>query len=307
MPVSVNEVLRHFPDSRVEHKRNGVEIITRHCPLHALGMGREHGDVQWKTYINPRIGSLKCFVCHPPGEFARLADVLPRHRLSAPPAGQEPVVHRPPVADLPNVNLISDLPEEHPGRAYLAGRGISAEVADACSIYWKPLGQPCWFKDGEPKFDKLAGLIIPMRSGGTLMAWQFGPVPRVDFLPKYINAPHSKMGDALFNYDNVAHQSKVCVILEGLFDTLKVPHVGVGLFGNSITDGKRRLLASGGFREIILCLDPDAGGMGNKDRVSSMIHKLSGCAPIVRPHFLPQDGRDPGDYSMEELRGALGV
>lgn len=302
MPVSVNELLRYFPDSRVEHKRNGVEVIVRHCPLHSMGLGKEHAELQWKLYINPSMGVAKCFVCHGPRQGIDLGKIVRRRLASVEDPNHMPPVHRAAVTGLPNVYCFPDLPDDHEGVRYLRERGVTPETAHACAVYWKPEGPACWLRDGEQKLARLKGLIIPVRVDVRLMGWQFGPIPRVDFLPKYINAPHSNMGGAFFNWDTVARRQRSIAIFEGLFDVLKLPDQSIGLFGNSITDDKARLLRSGGFREIVLCLDPDQSAA----HANTMLKRMVGVAPIVRMHKL-EGNRDPGDHSTEELKDVLGI
>ncbi len=302
MPVSVNELQRYFPDSRVEHKRNGIEVIVRHCPLHSMGMGKEHADLQYKLYINPSMMVAKCFVCHGPRQGVDLGSIVSRRLASVEDPGQMRPVHRELVTGLPNVYCFPDLPEEHEGIQYLRSRGITPEVAHACSLYWKPTGPPCWTRDGEQKLARLKGIIIPVRVDAKLMAWQFGPVPRVDFLPKYINAPHSNLGGSFFNWDNVSQRQKRVAIFEGLFDVLKLPHQSIGMFGNTITEDKARLLRYGGFDEIVLCLDPDQ----SESHANAQLKRMVGVAPVIRAVMLEGE-RDPGDYNTEELKDVLGI
>lgn len=300
MPVSVNSLLKLYPDAKVSHGINGMEIILRECPLDYRGLGRMHPD--YKLYLNPLLGVGKCFVCHGPGEGDTVEHIVGRRLPSVESPGATAPAWRPPVKDLPNCRLLTDLPEGHVALDYLKERRVTPQIAHLCGLMWKDVYDHAWMEGNDPKLRGVGGLVIPMRVRGELLAWQLGPVPRVEHLPKYINAPNSNMSRGVFNWDNV-YGSDVLVIVEGVFDALRIPDIAIGLMGNAVTEGKQRLISTGGFSQIILCMDGDIP----QTIIRKNLDKLAGSARIVRHVQLPDDGRDPAEYDEDELRGILDV
>lgn len=282
---------------------SGTEIVLRDCPLDLKKRGSRHP--QYKCYLNGKKGMLKCFFCHGDGEGGDLEDLIKRRPRRAVQTEPEESVTNPITPIPPSIPVTEILQGLHPAWLYLDGRRhISFEAVRDSGIRWKNNGVPAWEKMDEygESFGtcKMPGLIIPVTIRGELMGWQICPVPRIKGFLKYITAPGSSF--PLYNYDHVLKvASRVCVITEGVFDTLTLHNIAVGIFTDKINERKVRLLRAGNFEEIILCLDSDR----NDAHVQQQMSKLAGCAPTVRSVRLP-DG-DPNDYSPGDLVQILGL
>lgn len=300
MSRTIDEIKKHFAsyEPSVRQTSAGVEVVLRRCPIDLKGRGSKHPDM--KFYINPEKGIARCFYCHSEGTGVSLEFLMGPHRRAArkAPVKEEKAVLPP----LPRCTKLKDMDELlHPAWLYLNSRSIDIDAATRADLRWKGPDVPSWVtwtgNMWEPRCE-MPGLVIPVRVRRILMGWQLCPVPRIGKL-KYITAPGSSF--PLYNFDHVKETSDVCVIFEGVFDVLTLPDVSVGLFTDKINKRKRRLLSTGGFREIVICLDTDR----DETHVLKQVQRLRGCAPIVRSVRLPSG--DPNDYESNELREILGV
>jgi DNA primase len=91
------------------------------------------------------------------------------------------------------------------------------------------------------------------------------------------------------------------VVTEGVYDALRLPWTAVALLSNTISARQARLLASGEFDEIIVCLDADQP----RSHVEAQAQKLMGKARVVRIVYL-QHG-DPASYVEDNLLVLLGL
>lgn len=301
--MRVDEVARLFPDTRYEVRTtaSGQELVLEDCPLDLHQMGAKHP--KWKTYVSPDKEVLKCFVCHQPGQGTKLSAVrrymrrpraLANRTLRSMRSGlQELPVLPPTIAAL-------DSPE---ARAYLDERRVPPAVTRAAGLLWKPEGVPAWRKDvngQEVPVGTYPALVIPILVREVLRGWQLCAVPRLANRPKYVTAPCSALAGTLYNFDNVLKaSSKSLVIMEGVFDALRLPGMAVALLTDRLTDRKRRLISTGGFVEVILCLDSDR----DEAHINRELAGLQGVAPIVRAVRLMHG--DPADHSPAELTDIL--
>ena len=282
---------------------SGTEIVLQTCPLDLKKRGTRHPP--FKCYLNGSKGSFKCFYCHGDGEGGNLEDLITRRPRRPVQEDPEELVTNSITPIPPSIPIVEIKEGLHPSWLYLNGqRHISFEAVRDSGIRWKNSGVPAWEKvdeDGE-RFGtcKMPGLIIPVTIRGELMGWQICPVPRIEGFLKYITAAGSSF--PLYNYDHVVRVgSRVCVVTEGVFDTLTLHNISVGIFTDKINDRKVRLLRAGNFEEIILCLDSDRDDV----HVQRQMSKLAGCAPTIRSVRLP--GGDPNDYNPGDLVKILGL
>lgn len=310
--MKVEDVSRLFPGCRWEVRQtsSGTEVLLQDCPIDLKNLGPEHP--RWKTYVNPDKEVLKCFVCHAPGQGMKISTLRRRLRRTQPSTNQAQNDMRWGVKELPpipdgcyRVDEIDPVPDHqvHPMYLYLGvQRGFSYETILDADILWKPEGVPAWTKQEEGREFEVGtypGIIIPIYTRGDLVGWQLSAVPRQDFIPKYVTAPGSRLAGCLYNFDNVAGRSRVAVVTEGVFDALRVPEIGVALLIDNINKRKRRLLSTGGFTEVVLCLDSD-----RDDRhINKQLSFLQGVAPVVRAVRLEEG--DPGDYPTSKLMNKL--
>jgi DNA primase len=211
-----------------------------------------------------------------------------------------------------------------PAREYLARRGLADEVCRAFRVGyslpgWEKLREAALAK-GFGEQDLLdAGLVIPGKQGrpydrfrGRIMfplgdergrTLGFGARTLGDEKPKYLNSPETPLyhkSEALFGLDKAkaaARQEDRVYVVEGYTDVLALAQAGVAnvvaSMGTALTeqqlDRLRRLT-----RNIYLCYDADAAGIGAMQRALALGRRLSLTLLVVR---IP-DGLDPADYVL---------
>lgn len=307
--MRIADVVRMFPGTRWERREtsSGSEIVLEFCPLDLKGLGSEHP--RWKVYVNPEKEVLKCFVCHGPGRGMRLETAQRKSRRGV--SSHSRIIkdmrrglkELPPIPDkVHTIRECFELDAGHPACLYLCERGVSVPLAEEVGMLWKDKGVASWQKPiiGSLKDDvgTYPGLIIPIVMQGKLKGWQLCAVPRGN-QPKYVTAPGSRIAGTLYNIDAVLGKSDTVVIVEGVFDALRLPNMAVALLTDNITDKKVRLLSTGNFREVVLCLDSDR----TEQHVKKEWIKLQGLAPSVRMVQLPIG--DPADYEPDDLCAIL--
>lgn len=98
-------------------------------------------------------------------------------------------------------------------------------------------------------------IVIPIYMEGALRSWVARAVGKAQ--RKYLTPTGSHMRDCLFNYDQMIGQSEV-VLVEGVFDALRLPQRAIATMGNKISTYQVDLLTAAGFERVILCYDADA-------------------------------------------------
>jgi len=298
MSVPLNVIKAKFPNHKPPRATaRGREVIIETCPLNP-----HHKP--WKFGINIDTGWAYCYICQP--RQLRASDVLGdswkvrriRREITSP----RMEVLLPP---LPRTESLEDCGLLHPAILYLTSRRRPASIEDAhmVGIRWKPEGLPAWSsldpKTGKKRFvGTQGGLVIPVYLRGHLLAWQFAPVDKKP--NKYLNAPGSKLTAAMFNFDR-ASKSSIGVIVEGVFDALRIPDIGMALLTDNVSERKSRLLSTVGFDELVVCLDNDR----TDKHIEKQVCRLLNCARVVRSVKL--ENGDPDDHSAQELRKILGV
>lgn len=117
-------------------------------------------------------------------------------------------------------------------------------------------------------------------------------------------------GRMLFNYDFTNEDT--VVLVEGIKDCIRAQEAGfasIACFGNKVTDEQAKLLEK--YKKIIILPDrnsdkiklnnpeKDPGMLLVKTVVSKLLHKIDVCVGFV------QDGKDPGDSSIDEIKKAV--
>lgn len=298
MPIPFDVIKAKFPDHKPPRQTaRGREVVIKTCPLNP-------NHKEWKFGINMDTGWAYCYICQP--RQLRASDILgdswkvrrlrremdhPRMELTLPP--------------LPKTESLMDCGPIHPAILYLTSRRNPAniEAAHKAGIRWKSEGIPAWTslnpETGKKRFvGTQGGLVIPVYLRGQLLAWQFAPVDKQP--NKYLNAPASQLTAAMFNFD-VASKSKTAVVVEGVFDALRLPDISMALLTDNVSERKSRLLSTIGFEELIVCLDSDR----TDKHIETQVCRLLNCANVVRSVKL--ENGDPDDYTEKELRGILGI
>jgi len=127
--------------------------------------------------------------------------------------------------------------------AYLKERLVSEVQVTMYKIgytFWKPYAHRIIF----PIYinDKLTGFVA--RSLG-------------DIKPHYLYAEGMKKSDCLFGYD-IAQDFMGCVLVEGVFDALRVGYPAIAILGKYISNSQIELLRRAKFNRITVMLDSDA-------------------------------------------------
>jgi hypothetical protein len=261
-------------------------------------------NAKWKATVNLENGWFYCQVCQEKG--IHIFQLIPEEdaKMLRARMAKEHVDEPTPVTPLPPIPefcvTLDSLYEEHPAILYLRSRRVEPFTAFSKGIVWKPWGIPAWHKKDKPIFDSLQGLIHPMYRRGELTAWQFEAVPRIpgSTLPKYVTAPGSQLGSSFFNFDTVESESR-CVVVEGVYDALRLPFSGVAVCKDTLSKRQVKLLSTCGFKEIVLLLDSDR----TDDHMQKELAKLK---LIASARAIRLEQGDPADHHEDALIRILG-
>lgn len=179
---------------------------------------------------------------------------------------------------------------------YFIEQGFSEEVLD-------------YFEIGGGYVDKYGFQrdVIPIRDvDGVLKAFSCRDITgKADEDYKYLLTKGFNKDKVLYNLHKVRDISKSIIVVEGFKAVWQLHAAGyknaVACMGSRITGGQQNLLYSYAFKVVIL-LDADTAGVkGTMRAVEEMKDKIN-----VRPVFIPFEGKDPGDLTVEEIRELLG-
>lgn len=122
-------------------------------------------------------------------------------------------------------------------------------------------------------------------------------------IPKVLTPQGGTPRQALYNLDAVRHAGgQRVVVVEGVFDALRLPDEAVALLGSSPSPTQISLLAGvARGRDVIVCLDGDSAGRGGAAKVAD---GLASAMVRVRVAHLAE-GQDPGSLSRLDLQGVL--
>lgn len=141
---------------------------------------------------------------------------------------------------------------------------------------------------------KLGRIAIPVYKDGKIYSWIFR-----DFIgnsPKVINDKGAHQRYLLYNWD-YASKKDVIVVVEGVFDAIRVGSSAVASFGKKLSDNQLDLLARGNFKRIIMLYDADA-----KQGILKACKKLSERDDVTANiHVVFLEKADPGDTPHDKL------
>lgn len=277
---SIEDVIKVFPDYKICGSK---EVIVRVCP--------NCGDDRFKFYLNPRKGVGFCFYCEfsPKLESLLGSDIIPSD-LGVP--------------DIPDVEQDSDLstqPEPLPRLVsplssldaasepvrFLKSRRIAPSLVDR-------------YQAGYCQSGKFSGRIIfPLFYRDEYIGFQgryiSDGLPRG--FPKWITGAGTRKSRFLWNYERVIQNQKWCILVEGIFDSLRVPQVSVALLGKTASDYQKTLLSY--FDYIFVMLDSDA-----TEEAYSLAEDLVPDS-VFRVQVIPLEEGDPDSYETEYLKGLV--
>lgn len=116
---------------------------------------------------------------------------------------------------------------------------------------------------------------------------------------KYLNPDEMHTSRVLFNLDNVLDSGTDKVVLvEGVFDALRLPDLAVCTFGKKISHEQMDLLAEAGFKKLVFCYDGDA--LRDSSRYAASVPSYMACYRATLP---PE--YDPGNAPLTVLSQAI--
>lgn len=141
-------------------------------------------------------------------------------------------------------------------------------------------------------------VIVPIMVDGRLASYVARAVDD-SVVPKYRSPPGSNNADLLFNLERLVGREDV-VLMEGVFDALRLPDLAVATLGAHLSQAQRTLLMQMGFRRAIFCWDEDDTGL---PQAYEAARALQGRMEVLQA-TLPE-GADPGRLSVAALRAAI--
>lgn len=115
-------------------------------------------------------------------------------------------------------------------------------------------------------------------------------------LHKVLYPTGSEIASCLFNYD-VAIKNDTVIIVEGVFDAMRVGDNAVALFGKTVSMNQTELLIKGLFKKAIVMLDSDAA--------LETIEICNTLKTFLEVKAVRLASGDPADKTKEEIKGLL--
>lgn len=209
-------------------------------------------------------------------------------------------------------------------REYLEARGLGADVCRRFRVGyalsgWQRLRDAATAQGFSEQELLDAGLVVPGRRGGVYDRFRerivfpladdrgrtlgFGARTLGDETPKYLNSPETALyhkSEALFGLHNAkaaAGREDRVYVVEGYTDVIALSQAGVenvvASMGTALTEQQLKRLARLS-RELFLCFDADAAGIGAMSRALGLARRLGLRLHVVR---MPE-GLDPADYVL---------
>lgn len=172
-------------------------------------------------------------------------------------------------------------------RRYLEQRGVDPALCAGYGIGYCPSG----FFEGR--------VIVPVYTENRLLTFVARSVlpdaERKVLMPRGSDAKH-----ALFNHASV--QPPLCVLVEGVFDALKMPSLAIATLGAHLSEYQRRSLKRLGYTHVVLMRDGDQTGIDAA--IKEALELRAAMFSEVHMAMLPR-GMDPGAASTQDLEQAL--
>ena len=303
---------------RVREAADIVQIVGEHVDLKRTGADYRgpcpfHGGTHRNFSVSPKKNLYYCFVCHEHGDafdFARKhlgmdfpsavrhvaersgVEIVETDTRSSAPDDREPLWEAIGAAMELFRTLLWDDPAGAPAREYLAGRGVTRDVAEPFGLGFAP-------RDGAVVRSRLHALGFDDRrlvEVGLLVVREEGGDPRPRFRdrlmfpirdaaghpvgfggrllgpgePKYLNSPETRVftkGRLLYHLhrakQDIRRDARV-LLVEGYFDVLRLSAAGidsvVAPLGTALTEAQAALVARY-TREAFLLYDSDEAGL----------------------------------------------
>lgn len=281
---------------KIPFKRSGINVSSGwlgiRCPFRGC---TDHSNHMGVKASNPFQGSFHCWICGKKGPTpTRLiqallkvskekAEEIVRHfnddiAIENTESGSVKVLEEPP-------GLSSSLPKEY--QEYLIGRGF--DPAHLQSKYGLVAGGYCGFFAYR--------VVIPVIKDGQIVNYQGRDITGQQV--KYKAYPNEKsvipLRNCLFNIDSVARSDSV-VIVEGVFDAMKIGDGAVATFGTEFTKSQIMQLIEKPIKNVFVLYDSLAERQAEK-----LAHFLTPFFRSVEILYI-QGKKDPGEFNDEEVK-----
>lgn len=190
-----------------------------------------------------------------------------------------------PLGTVPLVNLGAN----HPAVKYMNARGFDKDTFKQYSLSY------CGKSDD---FMLSERIIIPIRFNDADVAWQSRKIREDQKGPKYFSSPGAHLGSILYNFD-VARDQEYVILTEGVADVWRAGPSAVCLFGKSLSEGQKALVANT-WRDkpVLVMLDHDA--QSEAQNILNVVNRIhSGMAANVS---VPEEYKDPGNTPDSTLK-----
>ena len=188
---------------------------------------------------------------------------------------------------------LDTLSQDHLVHEYLAERGSSIDelipYAQICSNFKRVHREGYEYSFG-PR------LIFPIFQNCEYRGFQGRTIWR-NTEPKYVSALGMEKKKLIWNYDTAIRGNRI-ILVEGIFDAIRVGSEAVAIFGKAISDEQIRLLYLGNFKQVIVWLDRDA-----KKECSALGRLLANSFPTYIVET--KEFKDAGEVPRERVKELL--
>ena len=190
-----------------------------------------------------------------------------------------------PLGTVPLVNL----GDNHPAVKYMFDRGFDRDTFKRHSLSYCGKSEDFMLSER---------IIIPIRFNGVDVAWQSRKIREDQKGPKYFSSPGAHLGSILYNFD-VARDQDYVILTEGVADVWRVGQTAVCLFGKSLSEGQKALVANN-WRDkpVLVMLDHDAQSEA-RNILNNVKRIHGGMAANVE---VPEEYKDPGNTPESVLK-----
>mgnify|MGYP000399495825 CR=1 FL=1 len=274
------------------------------CPFCYETVGRE--DLKQHLYISHKWGELiagqrayhlaKCFRgdCIKGENIKRLKEYILIHGPIMKTENPNIIPKEPQIKPvrLPINVPIVDLPSNHPAWTFLQRRGLDREACLRYDIRYSG--------DYDPDYPTAKdSIIFPIYMDGELVSWQartLDPEIRI----KYFTCPGTKIHNFLYGWD-FAKDFDYAILVEGVFDVIRLGPPALGLFGKHISHAQAEKLKR--FKLVFYLPDSDVSVIEARRHLTALKFRK---IPVIRLKLsIVEDPADLDDVSIRKLKEIL--
>lgn len=152
-------------------------------------------------------------------------------------------------------------------------------------------------------------IIVPVFKNNKLISF-LGRTWDTNCDKRYMNAKGTYIKNTLYNIDNIKKNQNLLVVVEGVFDAIKVGlNRAVATFGTEITDEQKKLLIELRPKKLVVMTDNDADPNTNNSvnkKAQELVDYLSAFmnTQLIK---IPYIGKDPADLSKKDIDRLLNI